>query len=254
MAIRRYARDTLTPEVLVAFGSLSEEALALLRALVKARKNIVVSGGTGTGKTSLLNVLSGFVGEEERVIVLEDARELQPRGAHVVQLECRPADVRGRGAVDIRALFKATLRMRPDRIVVGEIRDGAALDLIQAMTSGHAGCLSTVHASSPRDALGRLETMALMTDVDLPLEALRAQLSSAVDLIVQVDRTREGKRVVTQLSTVSELDESGRYVLHDLYARKTFDGPLIRARDLLSNLCRLGIDSAAANLTLGRSS
>ena len=219
VAIRRFARDRLSVEMLIASGSLDEVSAAWLRALVESKHNILVAGGTGTGKTSLLNVLTGFIPADERVVVLEDARELQPRGAHVIQLEARPNDERGRGAVTIRDLLKAALRMRPDRIVVGEIRDGAALDLIQAMTSGHGGCLSTLHASHPRDVLARLETMALMADVGLPLRALRAQIASAVDIVVQVDRLRSGARVVSHIAEVRGLDESEQVELVDVFVR-----------------------------------
>jgi len=220
VSIRRFSSDLLTVERLIEVGSLDDDTAALLRVLVAAKQNVLVAGGTGTGKTSLLNVLSSFIPDGERVVVLEDARELSPRGEHVVRLEARPADERGKGAITIRDLFKATLRMRPDRIVVGEIRDGAGLDLIQAMTSGHGGCLSTLHASYPRDALGRLETMALMTDVALPLSALRGQIASAVDIIVQVERLRSGARVVSHISEVLGLDDAGQYVLCDLYTRR----------------------------------
>jgi pilus assembly protein CpaF len=220
VAIRRFTRDRLDIEAIVRSGSLTDDAALVLKALVEAKHNILVAGGTGTGKTSILNVLTGFVPSGERIVVLEDARELQPRGEHVVQLESRPPDDRGRGAVSIRALFKATLRLRPDRIVVGEIRDGAALDLVQAMTSGHGGCLSTLHASHPRDALSRLETMALMADVELPLVALRSQIASAVDIVVQLDRLRGGQRVVTHISEVRGLDAEGRYVVQDLFVRR----------------------------------
>jgi pilus assembly protein CpaF len=220
VAIRRFQKDKLSVEQLVASGSLDTSAVALLRCLVEDKKNMLVAGGTGTGKTSLLNVLTGFIPDHERVVVLEDARELMPRSAHVVQLESRPADERGKGAVPVRALFKATLRLRPDRIVVGEIRDGTALDLIQAMTSGHGGCLSTLHASHPRDALTRLETMALMADVELPLRALRSQIASAVDIVVQIDRVRSGARLVTHVSRVCDLDDEGRYVLEELVLRR----------------------------------
>lgn len=219
VSIRRFARDQLSVEALVQSGSLDESSVAWLRAAVESKLNILVAGGTGTGKTSLLNVLSGFIPSEERTVVLEDARELQPRGAHVVQLEARPAGERGVRAVTIRDLFKATLRMRPDRIVVGEIRDEAALDLVQAMTSGHAGCLSTLHASHPRDVLARLETMALMADVELPLRALRAQIASAVDLIVHIDRLRSGARVVTHITELCGLDARDRVELADVFVR-----------------------------------
>jgi len=220
VAIRRFQKDKLSVEQLVSSGSVDQPTVALLRSLVENKKNVLVAGGTGTGKTSLLNVLTGFIPEHERVVVLEDARELMPRSAHVVQLESRPADERGKGAVSVRALFKATLRLRPDRIVVGEIRDGTALDLIQAMTSGHGGCLSTLHASHPRDALMRLETMALMADVELPLRALRSQIASAVDVVVQIGRVRSGARLLTHVSRVGELDEQGRYVLHEMVVRR----------------------------------
>lgn len=237
VAIRRFSKDRLELSHLVQGKSLSLEAADALRTLVVHKRNILIAGGTGSGKTSLLNVLTSFVPEGERVVVLEDARELQPRGEHTVQLEARPADERGKGAVSIRALFKATLRLRPDRIVLGEIRDGAALDLLQAMTSGHGGCLATLHASHPRDALTRLETMALMADVELPLVALRAQVASAVDVVIQVDRLRSGERVVTHISGVQELDLQGRYVLQDLFVRR--EGQLSMTRVAEDALRRL---------------
>src|SRR5690606_33608379 len=196
---------------------LTADAAELLQAFVVCKRNIVVAGGTGSGKTSLLNALSALIPEEERVLVIEDARELQLQREHVVQLEARPPDPRGRGAVTIRDLFKASLRMRPDRIVLGEIRSGEALDLIQAMTSGHGGCLTTVHATYPIDTLNRLETMALMGGVELPLVALRAQLASAVDIVVQTSRLRDGSRRVTHITEVCGLDEHDRYRLRDLF-------------------------------------
>ncbi len=220
VSIRRFSSDLLNVKRLIEVGSLDDDTAALLHVLVAARQNLLVAGGTGTGKTSLLNVLSSFIPEGERIVVLEDARELSTRGRHVVSLEARPADEYGKGTITIRDLFKATLRMRPDRIVVGEIRDGAALDLIQAMTSGHGGCLSTLHASHPRDALGRLETMALMANVALPLSALRGQIASALDIVVQVERLRSGARVVSHISEVRGLNDAGEYVLCDLYARR----------------------------------
>lgn len=218
-AIRRARRDHIELEDLIEKGALSADAASYLERSVLHKQNVLVSGGTGTGKTSLLNVLTGLIPEGERVIVIEDARELEPRGKHVVQLECRPADARGRGRVDVRDLFKASLRMRPDRIVIGEIRDGAALELVQAMTSGHGGCLSTLHASHPRDALARLETMALMAGVALPLDALRGQIRSAIDVVVQLERTRSGERVVAEICEVAELDDRGNYVLDPVFVR-----------------------------------
>jgi pilus assembly protein CpaF len=186
--------------------------------VIRCKLNVLVGGGTGSGKTSMLNALSGAIGEGERVVVIEDARELRLQRDHVVSLEARPPDARGQGAVSVRDLFRATLRMRPDRIVVGEIRGPEALDLVQAMTSGHGGCLSTVHATYPRDALSRLETLALMSDVALPLPALRAQIGSAVDMIVQTARVADGTRKVTHISEVS-LGEAGEPVATDVFVR-----------------------------------
>jgi pilus assembly protein CpaF len=221
LAIRRFSKETLTVDRLIDFGALTRDAADALRVLVAAKLNVLVAGGTGSGKTSLLNALSSFIPEQERVVVLEDSRELQLQQAHVVQFEARPPDARGRGAVSIRDLFRATLRMRPDRIVVGEIRGGEALDLIQAMTSGHGGCLSTLHATYPRDTLTRLETMAMMSDLQMPLPALRLQLVSALDIVVQVSRLPDGSRKVTHVSEVVGFSrEEGAYQLEDLFVRK----------------------------------
>ena len=178
-----------------------------LQALVASKLNVLVAGGTGSGKTSMLNALSSFIPEGERVVIIEDSRELQLQREHVCQLEARPPDPKGRGEVTIRDLFRATLRLRPDRIVVGEIRSGEALDLIQAMTSGHGGCMSTLHATYPRDTVSRLETMAMMSDVDMPLQALRIQLASAVNIIVQVSRLQDGSRKITHITEVLGMEE-----------------------------------------------
>lgn len=218
VAIRRFSKDRLTLGKLLELGALTVDAAETLRALIVCKQNVIVAGGTGSGKTSLLNALSAFIPTGERIVVLEDARELQLQQEHVVQLETRPPDARGKGAVTIRDLFKATLRMRPDRIVLGEIRGGEALDLIQAMTSGHGGCLATVHASYPIDTMNRLETLALMGGVELPLVALRAQLASAVDVIVQTTRLRDGRRGVTHITEVVGVDPVHGYRLKDLFA------------------------------------
>jgi pilus assembly protein CpaF len=223
VAIRRFSKEKLTMQKLIDFGALDRRAAELLSALVACKQNIIVAGGTGSGKTSMLNALSSYIGERERIVVIEDARELQLQRSHVVQFEAQAADVKGRGRVSIRDLFKATLRLRPDRIVIGEIRAGEALELIQAMTSGHGGCMSTVHASYPRDTLSRLETMALMSDVELPMRALRSQVASAINIIVQVSRLSDGSRGVTHISEVLDLSEEGNYQLRDLY-RRTIHG------------------------------
>lgn len=220
VAIRRFSKEKLTMGKLLEFGAVTQGALELVRSLVMAKQNIIVAGGTGSGKTSMLNALSSFIPADDRVVVIEDARELQLQQDHVVQLEARPADSRGRGQVTIRDLFKATLRMRPDRIVVGEIRGGEALELIQAMTSGHGGCLSTVHATYPSDTMSRLETMAMMSGVELPLFALRSQIASAVNVVVQVARLRDGSRGITHITEVVGVHPDRGYQLTDLYIRK----------------------------------
>lgn len=220
VSIRRFSKETLTVDRLVQFDAMTPDAAMALRALVVSKLNIVVAGGTGSGKTSMLNALSSYVPTGERVVVIEDSRELSLQREHVVQLEARPPDPKGRGAVSIRDLFKATLRLRPDRIVVGEIRSGEALDLIQAMTSGHGGCLTTVHATYPRDTLTRLETMAMMSDVDMPLVALRLQLASGVNMLVQVSRLQDGSRKITHITEVLGFDlASSNYITQDLFLR-----------------------------------
>lgn len=219
LAVRRFFKDTLTIERLVALDSITEDAAEALRAIVGCKQNVLVAGGAGSGKTSLLNILASFAGEDERVVVIEDARELQLQSSHVVQLEAQPPDHRGQGEVTVRDLFKATLRLRPDRIVVGEIRGSESLDLIQAMTSGHGGCLSTLHATFPIDALNRLETMALMSDVEMPLRALRAQIASAINFIVQTGRLADGSRCVTHITEVLGYDHDRGYEIGDLFVR-----------------------------------
>lgn len=220
VSIRRFSKDSFSLARLIDLGTLSTDALDTLDALVAAKLNIMIAGGTGSGKTSLLNAFTHFIPKGERIAVIEDSKEVQVQHPHVVQLEARPADSHGRGAVSIRDLFRATLRMRPDRIVIGEIRGGEALDIIQAMVSGHGGCLGTLHATYPRDTLTRLETMAMMSDVELPLQALRLQIASGVNVIVQVSRLSDGSRKVTHITEVAGFDaNSGRYQLHDLFAR-----------------------------------
>ena len=220
VAIRRFFKETLTMERLMGFGSLTPEAAASLEALVVAKLNVVVAGGTGSGKTSMLNALTSYIPDGERVIIIEDSKEVQPQRTHVLQLEARPADAKGRGAVTIRDLFRATLRMRPDRLVVGEVRGGEALDLVQAMTSGHGGCLTTLHATYPRDTLSRLETMCMMSDIDMPLTAMRIQIASGINIVLQVGRLRDGSRKVTHITEVLGFDlQKAEYITQNLFER-----------------------------------
>jgi len=219
VSIRRFLKQGLDFDGLIASGSLTPLAADTLRVLVRARLNLLIAGGTGSGKTSLLNLLAGLVPEGERILVLEDSKEVVVKSPHVVYLEARAADPDGRGPVSIRDLFRASLRMRPDRIVIGEIRGGEALDIVQAMVSGHGGCMGTLHATYPRDTLTRLETMALMSDVELPLIALRLQIASGVNVIVQVSREGDGSRKISHITEVVELSEAGRYELQDLFVR-----------------------------------
>ncbi len=216
VTIRKFARDPLTIEDLIRFGSMTREMAVFLEACVRARLNIVVSGGTGSGKTTLLNVLSSFIPGDERIITIEDAAELQLRQEHVVSLETRPANVEGRGEVSIRQLVRNALRMRPDRIVVGEVRGGEALDMLQAMNTGHDGSLTTGHANSPRDMLSRLETMVLMAGMELPVRAIREQIASALDLVIQTARLKDGTRRVTHITEVQGM-EGDVIVLQDIF-------------------------------------
>lgn len=206
LTIRKFARNPITVDQLVQFGSINPEGLQFLKACVESRLNIVISGGTGSGKTTFLNILSGFIPSDERIVTIENAAELQLRQEHVVTLESRPPNIEGRGEVTIRALVINALRMRPDRIIVGEIRDEAALDMLQAMNTGHDGSMTTLHSNGPRDTLSRLETMTLMAGMDLPSKAVREQVSSAIDLVVHQDRMRDGTRKVTNITEVSGME------------------------------------------------
>jgi pilus assembly protein CpaF len=203
MSIRRFGRTPIGAEQLLALRAITPPMLELLKSAVKARLNIIVSGGTGAGKTTLLNVLSSFISERERIVTIEDSAELQLQQPHVVRLECRPPNVEGKGAVRQRELVINSLRMRPDRIVVGEVRGGEALDMLQAMNTGHDGSLTTIHANNPRDTIARLETMSLMAELNLPDKAIRQQIASAVSIIVHVSRMSDGSRRVTHISEVT---------------------------------------------------
>lgn len=216
ITIRKFAADPYTLEDLITFGTLNVEIAKFLRASVRARMNIIVSGGTGSGKTTLLNVLSGFLPEEERIVTIEDAAELQLQQKHVISLESRPANIEGKGKVSIRDLVVNTLRMRPDRIIVGEVRSGETLDMLQAMNTGHDGSITTVHANSPRDSLYRMETMVLMSGMDLPSRAIREQISSALHLIVQIARYPDGSRKISKISEVMGM-EGDTIVMQDIF-------------------------------------
>ena len=217
LTIRKFSADPFTVDDLVVFGTLSQAVADMLADCVRGRLNILVSGGTGAGKTTTLNVLSSFIPSDERIVTIEDAAELRLHQDHVLRLESRPPNIEGKGEVKIRDLVRNSLRMRPDRIVVGEIRDAAALDMLQAMNTGHDGSISTLHANTPRDALARLETMVLMAGMDLPVRAIREQVASAVDLIVQQTRLKDGSRRITYVTEVVGM-EGDIITLQDLFA------------------------------------
>jgi pilus assembly protein CpaF len=217
LTIRKFSKTPLTVDDLIRFGSITPEAMEFLNACVNARLNVIVSGGTGSGKTTLLNILSGFIPGDERIVTVENAAELQLRQEHVVTLESRPPNIEGKGEVTIRDLVINCLRMRPDRIVVGECRGGEALDMLQAMNTGHDGSLTTLHSNSPRDTLSRLETMCLMAGMDLPMRAIREQVASAVDLIVHEERMRDGSRKIVNITEVQGM-EGDVIVMSDIFA------------------------------------
>ena len=206
LTIRKFSRNPITVDQLVQFGSITQESLQFLKACVESRLNIIISGGTGSGKTTFLNIISGFIPDDERIVTIENAAELQLRQEHVVTLESRPPNIEGRGEVTIRQLVSNALRMRPDRIIVGEVRDEAALDMLQAMNTGHDGSMTTLHSNGPRDSMSRLETMTLMAGMDLPARAIREQVSSAIDVVVHQSRMRDGTRKVVNITEVSGME------------------------------------------------
>ncbi len=217
ISIRKFSQSMLNLKQLVDGGALSLEMAKFMNLCVALSKNIIVSGGTSSGKTTLLNVVSTLVSEDQRIVVIEDSSELQLQQEHLLPLETRAADADGTGQVSLRDLVRASLRMRPDRIVIGEVRGGEALDLLQAMNTGHSGSMATVHANTPHGALTRLETLALMSDVELPWRALRSQIATAIEIVIQVARLRDGTRRITHISEIGELDEAGHYHVSDLF-------------------------------------
>jgi pilus assembly protein CpaF len=221
VTIRKFARESYTLDDFLRFGSISPDAQEFLGLCVRLRKNMLIAGGTGTGKTALLGALSREIPEQERIIVIEDTAELRLIQTHCLYLEAKHADAAGRGALDVRQLFHNSLRMRPDRIIVGEVRGGEALDMVQSMLSGHGGSISTIHADSPRDALARLETLSLMSDVDIPVYVARAQVAAAIHLVVQLARFAEdGSRKVTRITEAVGLDRSNQFQLRDLFVSR----------------------------------
>jgi len=217
LTIRKFAKNPITIEQLIKFGSITPEALQFLKACVASRLNIVISGGTGSGKTTLLNILSSFIPSDERILTIENAAELQLRQEHVVTLESRPPNIEGRGEVTIQQLVVNSLRMRPDRIIVGEIRDEASLDMLQAMNTGHDGSMTTAHSNGPRDTLSRIETMALMGGMDLPVRAIREQIASAIDVVCHQERLRDGTRRVVNITEISGM-EGDVITMTDIFA------------------------------------
>jgi pilus assembly protein CpaF len=221
VSIRRFSQGSFSMERMLELEALTPLAAQVLEIFVQAKLNMIVAGGTGSGKTSMLNTLTQFVPAGDRIVVIEDSKEVQVQHPHVVYMEARPADLEGRGAVTIRDLFRATLRLRPDRIIIGEIRAGEALDIVQAMVSGHGGCLGTLHATYPRDTLTRLETMAMMSDVEIPLVPLRLQIASGINVIVQVSRLKDGTRKLSHITEVVGFDiAKNQYLCRDLFVRR----------------------------------
>lgn len=219
ITIRKFSENPLTVKDLINFGTMTTEVAMVLKACVEARLNIVVSGGTGSGKTTTLNVISSFIPEDERIVTIEDAAELRLAQEHVIRLETRPPNIEGKGEITVRDLVRNSLRMRPDRIVVGEVRSGEALDMLQAMNTGHDGSLTTGHANSPRDMLSRLETMVLMAGMELPVKAIREQIASAVDIIVQQSRLKDGSRRITHITEITGM-EGDVITMQDIFVFK----------------------------------
>jgi len=250
--IRRFSKKAQTPDFLLQVKSMTAEAIEFVELAVASHQNVVVSGGTGSGKTTLLNILSTVFDESERILIIEDTRELQVDKPHVVQMEARPPDAYGRGEITVRDLFVTSLRMRPDRIIVGEVRRGEALDMVQAMTSGHRGSLATLHADTPSQACGRLETMCLLADIGLPLAALRRQIAEALDIVVQATRLSSGRRLVTHVSEVELDSATGDYIVNDIFALDTTGEPALvwtgRRPKLADDLGWMGL-SDRVNLT-----
>jgi pilus assembly protein CpaF len=231
ITIRKFAKNPITIEQLIQFGTITPEALQFLKACVESRLNLVISGGTGSGKTTLLNILSQFIPSDERIVTIENAAELQLRQEHVVTLESRPPNIEGRGEVTIRQLVINALRMRPDRIIVGEIRDEAALDMLQAMNTGHDGSMTTAHSNSPRDTLSRMETMVMMAGMELPARAIREQIASAVDLVIHQERMRDGTRKVVNITEITGM-EGDVITMTDVFVfeQSGFEGGIVIGR------------------------
>jgi pilus assembly protein CpaF len=252
IAIRKFKKDTITIDKMLSYGSLSEDAVKLIRALVVLHKNVIVSGGTSSGKTSILNALSSFISNDDRVLVIEDATELQLQQEHIVPFETRKADKNGNGEVTVRDLIHSSLRLRPDRLVIGEIRGGEALDLLQALNTGHAGSMSTIHANTGLDCLFRLETCALLSGVEIPLVALRAQVASAINAVVHTARLSDGTRKIISISEVLPL-KNGEYQMSDLLVWHTdaitAEGK-VEGRFLLKNTPTFVDQAAIARLEL----
>jgi len=237
LTIRKFAAEPFTAEDLIALGTLTEDAAQFLKSCVAAKLNVLISGGTGSGKTTTLNVLSSFIPVDERVITVEDAAELQLAQPHVVRMESRPVNIEGKGLITIRDLVRNSLRMRPDRIVVGEVRDGAALDMLQAMNTGHEGSLTTIHANSSKDALIRIENLVLMAGVDFPIRVIREQISEAIDLIIHQARLRDGSRKVIAISEVTGIDVDA-VQLQDIFK---FTNSTVADNDAVGELVRSGL-------------